>query len=237
MKHCSYFIGRTDWDRRISGVLSPGRIYFHCDELIRTEFYKSEHWEKPKNPRIRLLSTLSAMSYKGLETVLETAESLKKSELLDIEWRIVGIKGSEEIVQIIEKAYQRKFVDYNVKFIGNQGPDALISELLCANCYIHPSHIENSPNSVCEAMLLGMPVIATYAGGTSSLITNDVDGLLVQDGDPYSMAGAIYELCRNEKLISKISENARLRALVRHNPETIISDLASAYNKVLSDFS
>ena len=34
MKNCSYFIGRTDWDRRISKALSPGRKYFHCDELL-----------------------------------------------------------------------------------------------------------------------------------------------------------------------------------------------------------
>lgn len=41
-----------------------------------------------------------------------------------------------------------------------------------------PSHIENSPNNLCEAMILGMPCIATDAGGTSTLLSNMKDGLL-----------------------------------------------------------
>jgi len=236
MKNCSYFIGRTDWDRRISKALSPGRKYFHGDELLRPEFYRSAPWKKPVNSVTRLLSTLSSMSYKGIETILETAEILKKNNLLPIEWRIVGVKGTEEVIKITEKVYQFKFADFNVKFLGNLGPDALIDELLRTDCYIHPSHIENSPNSVCEAMLLGVPVIATYAGGTPSLITNEMDGILVQDGDAYSLSGAIYELCHDEALIQQISENARLRALERHNSGKILNELVSAYNKVISDF-
>jgi len=236
MKNCSYFIGRTDWDRRISKVLSPGRKYFHCDELLRIEFYRSRCWKKPVKSRIRLLSTLSAMSYKGLETILETLDILKKSNLLDVEWHIVGVKGVEEIIQITQKAYQLKFADFHVIFLGNLGPDELIDELLDANCYIHPSHIENSPNSVCEAMILGLPVIATYAGGTPSLITNEIEGILVQDGDPFSLAGAICELCVNEILLKQISENARKKAMERHNSQKVLIDLLYTYNTVLADY-
>lgn len=235
MRNCTYFIGRTDWDRRISKVLSPNRKYFHNDELLRTEFYNAKQWTKPENSKVRLLSTISTMSYKGFEVILETVDLLKKYNLLDIEWHIVGIKGIEEVIQITEKLYHLKFADYNVKFLGNLGPDALVEELLQANCYIHPSHIENSPNSVCEAMLLGLPIIATYAGGTPSLINNEIEGIMVQDGDPYSLAGAIYELCHNVNLIKKISENATKKARERHSSDKVINDLLYAYNSVLID--
>lgn len=66
--------------------------------------------------------------------------------------------------------------------------------------FIHPSHIDNSPNGLCEAMLLGMPIIAIYAGGIPSLLVNRREGLLVQDGDPYAMAGAIIELLKDAGL-------------------------------------
>jgi hypothetical protein len=38
-RECRYFMGRTDWDRRITSVLSPHSKYFHCDEIMRSEFY------------------------------------------------------------------------------------------------------------------------------------------------------------------------------------------------------
>jgi glycosyltransferase involved in cell wall biosynthesis len=235
MKKCLYFIGRTDWDRRITRVFSPKSKYFHCEELLRTEFFKAKKWTKPVNSKIRLISTLSSMSYKGIETVLETINLLNKSNLLDIEWHIVGIKGIEEIIKITEKVYQLKFSEYRVKFLGNLDPDELIEELLQANIYVHPSHIENSPNSVCEAMLLGMPIIATYAGGTPSIINNEIEGILVQDGDPYSLAGAIYELINDENLIQRISENAKIKAEARHDSDKVVSDLLNIYSTVLSE--
>jgi glycosyltransferase involved in cell wall biosynthesis len=235
MSKCSYFIGRTDWDRRITSVLSPKRKYFHCDELLRTEFYKTERWTKPNQSKIILVSTLSSLIYKGMEAILEAAGILVSKKLLDFEWQVVGLSGKEEAIRIIERTYNRKFIDTGIRFIGNLSPDALMKALLQADCYIHPSHIENSPNSVCEAMLLGVPVIATYAGGTSSLITNGIEGLLVQDGDPYSLAGAIYELCNDDNLKMSLSVNASKRAEERHDPVRVIKDLLSIYNTVLQD--
>ena len=46
-------------------------------------------------------------------------------------------------------------------------------------------------------MLLGIPIIATYAGGLSTTIDNNVTGTLVNEGDPYVLAGAIFEIIEN----------------------------------------
>ena len=75
--------------------------------------------------------------------------------------------------------------------------------------YIAISHIENSPNSLCEALILGAPCIATNAGGTSSLIEDGNNGILIQDGDAYSMAGAIIELTENYNIAIDYGNSAR----------------------------
>jgi len=234
MLNCRNIIGRTDWDRRITRILSPGSRYFHCDELLRTEFHDSEKWSQKNKKKKILHSTLSSINYKGVETVLETAFLLKNGNLLDFEWRIAGLSGREELVKIVEKAYGIKFVDFGVVFLGNLNSSELVSALLDSDCYIHPSHIENSPNSVCEAMLIGLPVIATYAGGTSSLLTNGIDGILIQDGDPFSLAGTILELVRDNDLMNKMSKNAIERAKVRHSKDQVVSDLMNIYSQILS---
>jgi glycosyltransferase involved in cell wall biosynthesis len=235
MRSCNYVIGRTDWDRRISLILSPNSKYFHCDDLLRSDFYTSKRWSNTSHTQMILHSTLSALNYKGIETILETALLLKKGNLLDFEWHVAGLNGNEELVQIIEKFYGHKFNDYGIIFHGNLNPESLIKMLLETDCFVHPSHIENSPNSVCEAMILGVPIIATYAGGTSNLIRNGTEGILIQDGDPYSFAGAILELCKDNDLKTKISYNAEAKAREKHNRIRVLQDLLKIYETVLMD--
>ena len=50
--------------------------------------------------------------------------------------------------------------------------------MLKSDIFVSASHIENSPNNVAEAMILGMPCIATFAGGTSSYIEDNKNGIL-----------------------------------------------------------
>ena len=100
------------------------------------------------------------------------------------------LRKQDEISYLVERKYKTRFTDYNIELLGPLLENELINELLTADLFVHASHIENSPNSVCEAMLLGMPVIATYAGGTPSILSDKNEGLLVQDGDPYALAGS-----------------------------------------------
>jgi glycosyltransferase involved in cell wall biosynthesis len=98
--------------------------------------------------------------------------------------------------------------------------------------YVMASHIENSSNSLCEAMILGMPCIATYAGGTASLLKDNEDGILIQDGDPWSLSGAILELYNNPQKAVDYGKNARNKALIRHDKERIATDLLAIYRTI-----
>lgn len=90
--------------------------------------------------------------------------------------------------------------------------------------YIHP-YIENSSNTICKMQLLGCLVISTDVGGTSSLIKNRENGILVPANDPYSIACQIVEIFKNKDKSIKIGKNERLTAIKRHDPNRIIRDL------------
>jgi glycosyltransferase involved in cell wall biosynthesis len=233
LKQCKYIIGRTNWDRRITRLLAPDCIYFHCDELLRDEFY-SKKWTIHIAGKVTIFSTLSPVIYKGLEVILKAASLLKVSSKIDFEWQVAGVSGTERIIEIIEKIQKKRFNECNIRFRGSLGANDLIEGLLNSDYYVHTSHIENSPNSVCEAMLLGLPVIATFAGGTDSILQNGVEGVLVQDGDPYVLAGAILELEGDPEKVKRYSVNARQKALERHSPPKVINDTLSIYRRVLN---
>jgi glycosyltransferase involved in cell wall biosynthesis len=235
LKSCKYFMGRTDWDKRLSAVLSPNSRYFLCNEVMRSGFYQNR-WHEPENQNEYIItSTIRNNIYKGLETIFASKKLLKQHfPEFNITWRIAGINMKDEITFLTERKLDARLEDYNIKLLGSLNEDGLIKEMMNANLFVHASHIDNSPNSVCEAMLLGMPVIASYVGGTPSIISDKIEGLLVQDGDPYALAGAIIELIRDRDLAKNLGIKAREKAIVRHDPKLILKDLRHVYASVIS---
>lgn len=233
-QECKYFMGRTDWDRRITAVLSPNSTYFHCDEIMRPEFYLQQLVYEKNTTDYIILTTIRNSIYKGLETVFECKRILNEMKLhYKIIWKIAGIDKTDEISYLLEKKYSSTFNENDIQLLGPLHEKELINEMLGADVFIHPSHTDNSPNSVCEAMLLGMPVIATFAGGIPSIIENKTNGLLVQDGDPYALAGAIVEMKENFNRACSFGKEARIQALVRHDKNKITNDLLNIYQSVL----
>lgn len=237
LKDAEYIIGRTFWDEYVTGLLNPRRKYYVVDEILRSPFYDLR-WDKQcfTEGKIKIVSTISGGIYKGYEVVLKTASLLKQFSGIDFEWNIVGYDGQSKWVKIAEKLTKIKSEEVDVVLKGRMDAPELSALLVESDLYLQVSHIENSPNSVCEAMLVGMPIIAAFSGGTASLLENGTEGVLVQDGDPYVFAGAVVNLFSRFDLAKKYGENARNRALARHDRERIVSCLIDVYNKILEDY-
>lgn len=232
LENCKYIIGRTDWDRRISLILAPERRYFHADEILRDNFYHVK-WSPKKQKRLILHTTSGNTFFKGFETVCLALNELNKQGV-DCEWRVAGINKNDLIVKVVRKMIKNKFPQKNLRLLGRLTEETLIQKMLEADIYVMPSHIENSPNNLCEAMILGMPCIATFAGGTGSLLRDGHEGILIQDGDPWVMAGAILELNEDFQKAITMGDNARKRALQRHGKNKIVNSLLQIYTKILS---
>lgn len=231
--NCNFIIGRTDFDRRLLSLVSPDSRYFHCEEFIRSQFFISK-WNRKFSKNISFISILKGVTYKGLDVLLETSALLDKYSSYDFEFKICGINENEEIVRILKRKYKRDVNFSTFSFLGKVSADSLVNKLCDSDIFIHPSYIENSSNSICEAMSLGMPVIATNVGGTSSLIQDGTDGVLVQEGDPYSLAAAIIDLINNYDYARLLGKNAREKSKVRHDPELITKKMLDIYEEVIS---
>lgn len=231
-----YIIGRTMFDHRVPLLVNPNIKYFKGEEIMRKPFYESKWLGGGNKKQFTIVTTISIGVYKGYETLLHTASLLKKFANFDFEWQIIGYDSSLQMIRISEKYKNIKSADSNIRFMGRCSAEQMIEILINADVYCHVSHIENSPNSVCEAMLLGMPVIATATGGTQSLLTDGLEGYLIQDGDPYICAGTIVKIQQNKENAKKIGENARKRALERHNPKKIGNLLMETYTEIVMDF-
>lgn len=236
LSDCKYIIGRTDWDRRITSILSPKSRYFHGDEMLRASFYENK-WSSSKHhpdDQIIIHTTSGNSPYKGFESICSSLTLLIKLGY-NIEWRVAGVKEKDLIVKIVKKKLNDQFPGNSLILLGDLDENQIVKKLLEADMYVMPSHIENSPNSLCEAMILGMPCIATFAGGTGSLLKDGEEGILIQEGDPWALSGAILELAKNREKACKYGLKARIKALQRHNKEKIIMELLIVYNNIVTE--
>ncbi len=64
------------------------------------------------------------------------------------------------------------------------------------------------------------------------MLCSGKEGILVQDGDPWAMAGAILEFSKDVERAILMGRAARDRALVRHNPSRIVKEILSTYRQV-----
>jgi glycosyltransferase involved in cell wall biosynthesis len=229
-KNCKFFMGRTDWDRILTEIYSNDATYFHCEEALRDEFYTNLKWEPQKSNKAKIVTTISGPLYKGGDLLLKVANLLKKELDFDFEWEVYGI--DDLVVQ--EKLIGIKASNVNLMLRGMGTSEQIRLALQTANVFVHPSYIDNSPNSVCEAQICGVPVIACNVGGMSSLIKNNLTGVIVPANDPYTLAYSIKEICLTESIAEKISTEAVKVANSRHNRGEIAINLISIY-KMLYD--
>lgn len=228
------FIGRTAWDRRVVRIMAPHAKYFHSEEALREPFWNHK-WSGNKNEDKHIVTTvIRGLLYKGLETIYKTAILLEATLEKDFEWHVIGITEGSVYVNTAKKvAKYDDSIRSNVKLLGSKFGDELVEKLTNADVYVHPSHIENSSNAVQEAMLLGMPIVATNVGGTPSLFTDNKEGLLVQSKDPYAMAGAILELLESPQKAKTMGNNARTLGLKRNDNKEICKALLETFSTVI----
>ncbi len=233
LKAAPNILGRTAWDRRIARVLAPGARYFHCDELIRSAFWEHSWVDRTPHPGPAIvLGVFHGAIYKGLETLLQATKLMIGQTRKPVLLRVAGLSEDSEIVQVVKKDRHLEGTLSAVTFLGSLSAESLAQEMMSADVFAYPSHIDNSPNSLCEAMLMGMPIISSNCGGIPSLLTDSVEGLLVQDGDPYSLAGAILELLSDPVKAKELAIRAQERARIRHKPKSVTDQLLSIYASI-----
>jgi glycosyltransferase involved in cell wall biosynthesis len=234
LRNCQHFMGRTEWDEAIAAIYNPEGSYSYCSEALRSEIYDHAHsWSPHSGRRLELVSTLSMPLYKGADMILKTAHLLHHELGIEFRWQVFGVSQC----RLQEAKTGIRAQECGVSLMGVAEGAVIRDALLEADLYVHPSYIDNSPNSLCEAQVLGVPVVATNVGGIPSLVEHGSTGFLVAANDPYMMARRISQLIDDQALATRFGQSGRKIARARHAPDRILSDLLAIYAKHAKIFS
>ena len=197
-----HIIGRTSFDKQHTWAINPQAHYYHCGELLRKEFYESEGWDYGQCKPHSIFMSQAAFPIKGLHIVIKALAIVIKHypdvQLRvagrDITFRNGGFKDKFRISGyglILKKLISKYKLNNHVTFTGQLNAEDMVKEYLRANLFLCPSSIENSPNSLAEAQLLGVPCVASFVGGIPDMMKGIEENLYRYD-DAEMLA---YKIC------------------------------------------
>ncbi len=134
----------------------------------------------------------------------------------------------------LNKLVKKLGIEDSILYTGPMNAEQMCNQYLKCNVFVCPSSIENSPNSVAEAQILGTPLVASYTGGTPDMISHGKDGYLYRFEEVEMLADLICNIF-DHKECWQLSENEIATATERHNKSLIIETLKNLYNKIYSD--
>lgn len=227
-----YFIGRTRWDHAWVNAENPAALYFKCNEVLREPFYRHT-WDHSRAIPETVLTTGAMNPMKGVSTIVD-ALSIARAWGHFMRLRVAGEwLPASGWARPLRRRIEALQLNGQVEFLGTLDAEAMAAEFLDARVFVLGSHIENSPNALCEAMLVGTPAVAAYTGGIPDLITHDANGILVPPGDAALLARALVRLSTDETQAIAMSNAARRTAQERHSVPVIVKGQLDIYDKII----
>lgn len=244
---CGNITGRTRFDREGTAKINPHALYYSMNETMRREFYTGE-WKLADCREHSIFLGQGDYPLKGMHFVLE-ALALLLPKYPDAQLTVAGnsVIGHSTFKEKLKLPAYGKYLlslikkyDLEDKVIiaGKLNAEEMKQQFLQSSVFVCASVLENSPNTVGEAQLLGVPVAASATGGIPDMIEDGKDGLLFPVGDAVKMAEkieALWDRSKDEKglcLAERISVQARKRAHMAHDGENNYLRLLEIYSAI-----
>ncbi len=242
LRRARAIIGRTQWDYAHTRAINPSVNYYFCNEILRNGFYTSAKWNSAIKTDHTIFLTQANYPIKGLHQVLKAVALLKK-DFPHIKIKVAGrniintatfidtLKTSGYGAYILKLTKQLHLRDH-IQFVGPLAEEEMIKEYLNAHVFVCPSSIENSPNSVGEAQLLGVPVIASHVGGVPDMIVHGETGLLYGFEEVEILSEQIRHVFTDQTLAEHLSQNGIEAAEKRHHPSENLNQMLASYRLI-----
>jgi glycosyltransferase involved in cell wall biosynthesis len=231
LQSVSHIIGRTQWDKTHAWVVNPQAKYYHCDEILRDSFWKNK-WSYDSCEKHSIFVTQANFTpIKGLHQIIKALPYVLRefpdTKIYVTSKNVVGrlsfnqrlrLSGYEKYISSLIKSNK---LQNHIVFLGGLNEKEMNSQMLKANVFVCASSIENSPNALGEAQLLGVPCVSSFVGGIpDDIVINGETGYLYRFEEFEMLAGCICEVFNKSAVdLSALSVREIEAAQKRHNKE------------------
>ena len=242
IKSINHVIGRTDWDEACTIQINPQIRYHFCNESLRDSFYSGK-WNYNNCKKNSIFMSQAATPIKGLQYMIQALPEIIK-EFPETHLYIAGndITKTDSIYEklkissfalYIKSLIKKNNLESKVTFLGPLNEYQMKLQYLNSNVFVSPSTIENSPNSLGEAMLLGVPCVASDVGGIKNLIVHNQEGFVYQMDAPYMLAFYVKKYFKDIEMTNKFSNEAIKHANKTHDRVKNLEVLLDIYKEIM----
>lgn len=251
LKNISHVTGRTHWDYNSVAEAkevtreknSENKIRYHfMNETLRNNFYDGS-WDSQKCIPYSIFISQGDYPIKGLHFMLQAMPRILEKFPDTTVWvsgnNVTKTSTLKEKIKIsaygkyLKKLLKENRLQDKVHFLGKLNAEEMKQRFLKSHLYVCPSAIENSPNSLGEAMILGVPAIASDAGGISSIFVDKEDGILFEMGNCDALAESVIYMFSNPDKMEEYSHRAKNHAKDTHNPDKNYKRLLEIYQEIV----
>jgi glycosyltransferase involved in cell wall biosynthesis len=123
-------------------------------------------------------------------------------------------------------------IQHSVEFLGER--TEIIDLLQHAWGFILPSRWEGMSNALLEAMACGLPCVSTRVSGSEDIISDGVNGLLVEPEQPAEMAQALCRIITDADLAQRLGQNGRATVLGEYQLSAVVEQCLQLYHRLLT---
>ncbi len=161
--------------------------------------------------------------YKGVKDLTDAWSGMQRAQPATLVF--VGAPAIDDPVEI-------RHIDDT---IVHPWTDRIVEYLQASDVYVHPSHTEGMPNSLLEAMAVGLACVATRVGAIPDMVESGGSGLLVDVGDVTALRAAMTQLIDDKDLRAKLGRAAAREILQRYRIGTVVDRIEAAYLEILAE--
>ncbi len=241
IKGVNHITGRTTLDKEFTAAIHQGVHYHFMNETLRSNFY-NQRWSLHNCEKYSIFLSQGDYPLKGFHYMLQalpviqrvypethvyiTGNQITTHNTWRSRWKISSY--GKYLLQLIKE----NKLDHSITFLGMVDSQEMCRQMLRAHVFVSPSTMENSPNSLGEAMLLGLPVVASSVGGVPDMLTHEEEGFLYPVDEVNLLANYVCKIFSDDLIAVQLSEHARIRAAKTHDPEENARCLEDIYQKM-----
>jgi len=214
----------------VTGIIKPqtkAQIY-DIDNPVDDRYFNVLRCEEPGrvlcvgwiNERKNTLGSVRAFAMaleQGVEGTLVIAGEAQKQSYLDN----------------VRAAIESKGIGERVLFLGHIDREQLVQELGLASVLLLPSHQENAPMAISEAMAAGVPVIVSNRCGMPYMVEEGKSGFLIEPDDISQIADRLIRVLQSSELLKEMGKRGREIAFSRFHPDVVARKTRDVYLEVI----
>ena len=245
LRHAQYIHGGSAWGNGVAKAIHPDCTTLDANLILRDSFYRAEPWQYDRcEPHT--IYALCTYPVKGFHKLLE-AMPMVLARFPDAKIIAPGQGLTRRPYRGLRRTLMDAAPDYqwylqglmdklklwdHVEFVGYLSEEQVQAQLRRTHVFVSPSSMENQSTALGEAMLLGVPGIASRVGAMEEMIDTGKDGFLYDFENTGALADLICRIFENRDLAEQFSREGRIHAARTYDREKNCRNLLNIYEHI-----